>query len=624
MSEDLLELEHMIGFSGHHLNTLHYHPKEENTILYAVGAVVVIADLHDPHKQDFLRGHDEQISALVISPSGRFIASGQVGSTSSKENEAPIIVWDFASRREIYRLYGHTGVVNCLGFSPDDRFLSSSGFDERLCFWDMQNGEISNSAKCEKGATIVQWGPYTTDPRRPQRVSTYEMVAAFNCVVHLYLLKFDVKSMQYALTEENFQMPSHGLRRNFISALTTPQPRAEFLYAGTKEGEFVIFNVENRVFRHNFHVSHNGMTALAYDGKYVYAGHGDGKLKKLEGTDKYWTILDEIDVNGHIVSMSMAPNKQEMIVGTASGRVYRIRCSDLGVLVHSEGHVGGVRAVAFGKRSDLFASLDTDGDIRIWDLSDYKVLTSAHVQGAGAVCAIFTEEDTIISGWDDGSLRCHDARDGRVLWNKACAHRGRVTSICLTPQAILTGGDDASVRIWTRSTHELVSQFQDHQKNVTGLLADCTAANLVHSCSADRAIYTYDLKKDKRINYHLGGKEGSFTCMTQRLDNENEVITGQTDGRIIFWDCDYPDPVKIIVDPNRVKINAIEISPSGKYLITCSDDLSIKIWEVQSNQLIAVGVAHSNHVCDVKWSPDEKQIVSVGLDASVCVWNWYG
>jgi WD40 repeat protein len=39
---------------------------------------------------------------------------------------------------------------------------------------------------------------------------------------------------------------------------------------------------------------------------------------------------------------------------------------------------------------------------------------------------------------------------------------------------------------------------------------------------------------------------------------------------------------------------------------------------------LSVGLAHSNEVCQAHFSPDGKQIVSVGKDACVCVWNWFG
>lgn len=35
--------------------------------------------------------------------------------------------------------------------------------------------------------------------------------------------------------------------------------------------------------------------------------------------------------------------------------------------------------------------------------------------------------------------------------------------------------------------------------------------------------------------------------MTQRLDSENELITCDVNGRLLMWDCDYRDPVQVLL-----------------------------------------------------------------------------
>ena len=95
---------------------------------------MVIGDIEDPHKQEFLRAHDEevrglprctvrahtesgpgthaqlshrpQVSALALSRSGLLIASGQLGSSRSPERVAPVVVWDYERRRQVFNLFG--------------------------------------------------------------------------------------------------------------------------------------------------------------------------------------------------------------------------------------------------------------------------------------------------------------------------------------------------------------------------------------------------------------------------------------------------------------------------------------------------------------------------------------
>jgi WD40 repeat protein len=39
---------------------------------------------------------------------------------------------------------------------------------------------------------------------------------------------------------------------------------------------------------------------------------------------------------------------------------------------------------------------------------------------------------------------------------------------------------------------------------------------------------------------------------------------------------------------------------------------------------MAQGHGHSEDVAALRWSPDEKQVLSVGDDCCICVWNFYG
>jgi hypothetical protein len=69
---DLLELEHITGFSGKHQKTIISHPSKPNIFLYCIGGLVVIENVDDKHDQKFLRGHDMAVTALAISVSGNY------------------------------------------------------------------------------------------------------------------------------------------------------------------------------------------------------------------------------------------------------------------------------------------------------------------------------------------------------------------------------------------------------------------------------------------------------------------------------------------------------------------------------------------------------------------------
>jgi WD40 repeat protein len=93
--------------------------------------------------------------------------------------------------------------------------------------------------------------------------------------------------------------------------------------------------------------------------------------------------------------------------------------------------------------------------------------------------------------------------------------------------------------------------------------------------------------------------------MTQRLDSEQELITCDSNGRLLFWDCDVPEPVQALQSPSRMQMKCAEVSPTGRYLAICGDFLVTVFDLARGIRLIAQGHGHSEPVTALQWSPDE-------------------
>ena len=86
----------------------------------------------------------------------------------------------------------------------------------------------------------------------------------------------------------------------------------------------------------------------------------------------------------------------------------------------------------------------------------------------------------------------------------------------------MSGGEDAIVRVWSRKVRQLVTQINPHKKDITRIFPDLEKPNIIHSCSIDKIIHTYDLKTEKKIILHQA-KNGQVLDMAQRKDNELEL-----------------------------------------------------------------------------------------------------
>ena len=101
---------------------------------------------------------------------------------------------------------------------------------------------------------------------------------------------------------------------------------------------------------------------------------------------------------------------------------------DLSTVEISESHTGAVLDVAFGARSDIFATISGDRSVRVWDLSDYSVRARSNVPASVPSCLKLVGDDTSVVGWADGALRAFDAHNGDMVWSLAAAHRGAVST----------------------------------------------------------------------------------------------------------------------------------------------------------------------------------------------------
>jgi len=113
---------------------------------------------------------------------------------------------------------------------------------------------------------------------------------------------------------------------------------------------------------------------------------------------------------------------------------------------------------------------------------------------AGSSCAIALDDDTVMTGWQDGFIRCFDRSTNQCMWEVANAHRGAITAIYADANYILSGGEEGAVRVWARANRKLLIQFNDQKKDIVSLFPDLNKPHLIHSCSMDRTISTYDLK----------------------------------------------------------------------------------------------------------------------------------
>lgn len=284
------------------------------------------------------------------------------------------------------------------------------------------------------------------------------------------------------------------------------------------------------------------------------------------------------------------------------------------------GHTAAISCISFGTEKDYYATISEDGCVMLWRLANYSLVT--RIVGPCAGTCVFLFGGTMITGWADGWIRAYSCKDGKEVWKIVNAHQGSVLCVWVMERCVLSGGDDGIIRIWSAVTKSLVTQLKAHKGGVTHVRPDVYDQTVIHSCGKDRIVQTFSLQNEQRLGGHII-QNGVFTCMAQRLDGENELITTTSFGELLVWDQDEVGAVAKTTTETKAALLTCALSPDGRFLAASGDDAIVRVLDVKTLQTLARMVGHSDAVRCLAWTPDQKQLVSVGADCAICIWNFY-
>ena len=137
-------------------------------------------------------------------------------------------------------------------------------------------------------------------------------------------------------------------------------------------------------------------------------------------------------------------------------------------------------------------------------------------------------------------------------------------------------------------------------------------------------------KEVKKFEGHSGRlrHSGRLTAITVSSDGKY-LFTGSDDRTARMWDVETGKQLKTFEGLQKkvtgfiylLRINAITVSPDGKYLFTCSNDKTARMRDVQTGKEVKKFEGHSSHINAIVVSSDGKYLFTGSDDATACMWD---
>lgn len=411
---------------------------------------------------------------ITFSRDDKFIIS------SLKNN---VRIWN-AVTGEIHRtLRGHDEWVNALSISPDNQTLASASSDKTIRFWNLMTGEEKQTIEGLEG--VVQLLVFSTNGK-------FLASGSDDSMIHLWRVSArTVEETQGIELDAPFLAVGFSADSNLLISITAPRTAQVWKIAknGALHEDYHIDTGAYGGLR-----AHEAV--ISPDGRFIATTDFSAAFVKVWSISKIMEGLDREGHSRYIERMTFSPSG-DLLASHDKGEAICVWCSTTGRCLKRFDYQLEVKNLIFSQDSKLLAAISYCSEVRIWNIgtgleqrhprwieSDYREDTNFVKLSPDLRYFAFSTSGNTIGTWD-------------LVLDKAklpeTGHNDVLTEICFSDSGRLlaSASFDTTVCVW--DSDELKWKLEGHRATIRGL-SFSSDEKLLASASEDGATRVWDME----------------------------------------------------------------------------------------------------------------------------------
>ena len=146
-------------------------------------------------------------------------------------------------------------------------------------------------------------------------------------------------------------------------------------------------------------------------------------------------------------------------------------------------------------------------------------------------------------------------------------------------------GDDRSIRLWRASDGTMLQTLQQHSGRVATVAWSPDGTWLASGGGGRRGgeLFLWQTGDGKRMRTFEGQSHMVSAAVWNTLGDQ--LVSGDSEGNLRWWEA-QSGKCLAIRKAHQGAVHALKISPDGRLLASCGEDGTLKVWNIESSELV--------------------------------------